>query len=309
VRVVILRALKLGDFLTAVPAYRAIRRAFPRARLILAAPNDFTPLLELMDGAVDEIADVRELGPLPAQTRDAGLAVNLHGAGPESHRTLLNAGARRLMAFRHHAVAESAGGPAYDPHEHEVARWCRLLESADIPADPRELDLRIPPENVPPSVRGATLFHPGAASESRRWPAERWIALARSEVALGRRVVITGGPSEVERARFIASASGIPPSFVFAGRTNVRELAALVAASGRIVCGDTGVAHLATALRRPSVLLFGPTPPALWGPPARPYHRVIWAGSQGDPHAESVDAGLLAIGVEQVVAELAASSG
>lgn len=82
-------------------------------------------------------------------------------------------------------------------------------------------------------------------------------------------------------------------------------LAAVVAAAGRIVCGDTGVAHLATALGTPSVVLFGPTPPLLWGPPAdRPQHVALWSGNTGDPHARVPDAGLLAIGVEEVAAAL-----
>lgn len=85
----------------------------------------------------------------------------------------------------------------------------------------------------------------------------------------------------------------------------VQELAALVAAAGRVVCADTGVAHLATALRRPSVVLFGPVAPALWGPPPdRPRHVALWAGRSGDPHAMRVDAGLLEIGVADVLAAL-----
>ena len=73
-----------------------------------------------------------------------------------------------------------------------------------------------------------------------------------------------------------------------------------------MVCGDTGVAHLATALRTPSVVLFGPTSPALWGPPPdRPWHRPLWAGTSGDPHGERPDPGLLAIDVDQVTEALA----
>jgi ADP-heptose:LPS heptosyltransferase len=78
----------------------------------------------------------------------------------------------------------------------------------------------------------------------------------------------------------------------------------VVAAAARVVCGDTGVAHLATAVGTPSVALFGPTPPALWGPPPGAPQRVLWAGGAGDPHAERPAAGLRRIGVEQVLREL-----
>jgi ADP-heptose:LPS heptosyltransferase len=303
-RVLILRALKLGDFLTGVPAYRALRRAFPNAEIVLAAPREFEPLRELAGNALDRIADARALEPLAPELHGAGVGVNLHGRGPQSHRVLLDAGARTLIAFRHDEIPESANGAPYDPAEHEVARWCRLLQHAGIPADPRELDLAVPPVLVPRRIRGATLIHPGAASEARRWPVERWIEVARAEQRLGRTVIVTGGPGEVDRARRVADAAGIPSTHVYAGRTNLRELAALVAAAGRVVCGDTGVAHLATAYRTPSVVLFGPIPPTSWGPPPRPYHRVLWNGTTGDPHADRVDPGLLAIRPERVIAEL-----
>jgi ADP-heptose:LPS heptosyltransferase len=85
----------------------------------------------------------------------------------------------------------------------------------------------------------------------------------------------------------------------------VLELAAIVAAAGRVVCGDTGIAHLATALGRPSVVLFGPVSPDLWGPPPdRPQHIALWAGRTGDPHGRSVDRGLLDISVDDVAGAL-----
>src|SRR5215207_10980841 len=62
-------------------------------------------------------------------------------------------------------------GPEWHEHEHEVARWCRLLEESGVPADPSRLDLPPPP---PAGPRGATVIHPGAASGARRWPTGRW---------------------------------------------------------------------------------------------------------------------------------------
>jgi ADP-heptose:LPS heptosyltransferase len=304
--VVVLRALGLGDLLTAVPALRALADAFPRHPRLLATPAVLAPLARA-SGAVDEVVPTQGLDePLDPRLGGAGLAVNLHGRGPESSNLLLAAEPRRLVAFAHPAVPASSSGPRWRPDEHEVRRWCRLLEESGIAADPTRLDLELPPGPVPPGVQGATLVHPGAASPARRWPPERFAEVARAELAQGRRVVVTGGPDEAALALQVAERAGLPPGAVHAGQGGVLTIARLVAAADRVVCGDTGIAHLATALRTPSVVLFGPTSPALWGPPPdRPWHRALWAGTSGDPHGHLPDPGLLAIDVDQVIEALA----
>jgi ADP-heptose:LPS heptosyltransferase len=304
--VVVLRALGLGDLLTAVPALRALADAFPRHPRLLATPAALAPLARA-SGAVDEVVPAEGLGePLDRRLHGAGLAVNLHGRGPESHELLLAAEPRRLVAFAHPAVPASSQGPRWRPDEHEVARWCRLLTESGIAADPARLDLELPPGPVPHGAQGATIIHPGAASPARRWPSERFAEVARSETARGRRVIVTGGPDEAELAGDVAARAGLPLGAVHAGQGGVLTIARLVAAADRVVCGDTGIAHLATALRTPSVVLFGPTSPALWGPPPdRPWHRALWAGTSGDPHGRLPDPGLLAIDVDQVTEALA----
>jgi ADP-heptose:LPS heptosyltransferase len=302
---VILRALGLGDLLTAVPALRALARAFPGHRRVLAAPPALAPLADL-SGAVDEVAPAAPLAALGPRLHGAEVGVNLHGSGPQSHRVLLAARPGRLIAFAHREVPGTMGAPEWREDEHEVSRWCRLLEQEGIPADPQRIDLPAPPLPVPERDRGATLVHPGAASPARRWPAERFAAVARAEHAAGREVVVTGGPGESELAAAVVAAAGVPPRAHRAGRTDLLALAATVAAAGRVVCGDTGVAHLATAMGTPSVVLFGPVSPAGWGPPAeRPWHRALWAGGRGDPHGDEPDPGLLEIGVADVLEALA----
>ena len=302
---VVLRALGLGDLLTAVPALRALAAAFPDHRRVLAAPPALEPLA-ILTGAVDEVVDTPPLGPLERGLQGADVAVNLHGRGPQSHRVLLAARPRRLVAFAHPEVPGAMDGPPWAIREHEVRRWCRLLQASGIPADPTRLDLPHPREGVRLGAPGATVVHPGAASPARRWPVDRWAEVARHEIAAGRPVLVTGAAAETALAAGVASGAGLPPESVLAGRTDLLGLADVVATAGRVVCGDTGVAHLATALGTPSVVLFGPVPPSEWGPPPdRPQHVALWAGGAGDPHGVDPDPGLLRITVEEVLAALA----
>ncbi|HEX2118117.1 MAG TPA: glycosyltransferase family 9 protein [Acidimicrobiales bacterium] len=305
-----LRALGLGDFLTGLPALRALAAAYPDHRRVLAAPAAIEPLARL-SGAVDEVLDTAPLALLDPSRREADVAVNLHGRGPESHRVLLAAEPARLIAFAHPDVPESAGGPPWAPAEHEVTRWCRLLQASGIPADTTALDLPTPTIAPPRGTDGATVIHPGAASGARRWPVERWAAVARHQLDAGRHVVLTGSAAERALATEVAERAGLDPAAtVLAGRADLLGLAATVAAAGMVLCGDTGVAHLATAFGTPSVVLFGPVPPSQWGPPAdRPQHVALWAGRTGDPHAAEPDPGLLEITVADVLAALPSRPG
>jgi ADP-heptose:LPS heptosyltransferase len=300
----VLRALGLGDFLTVVPALRALSDAFPVHRRILACPRVLEPLA-LHSGAVDEVLPTEPLGPV--NWRRPAVAVNLHGRGPQSHRRLLETRPGRLIAFRSAKLAETAGLPAWRPDEHEVERWCRLLAESGLPADPSRLELTrsgLPATRCP---RGATIVHPGAQSAARRWPAERWAAVVHAELAAGRQVLVTAGPGESALARRVAELAALAPDAVRDGM-GILELAGLVARAGRVACGDTGVAHLATALGKPSVVLFGPTPPALWGPPPGGRHTVLWKGRASDPFADRPAPGLLAIQPPEVTRALSALS-
>jgi ADP-heptose:LPS heptosyltransferase len=317
-RLLVLRALGLGDLLTAVPALRGVARAFSEHTRVLAAPRALAPLLKLVrldDGrhAVDELLDIRLLAPAALAQASIGHnglagAVNLHGRGPQSHRLLLGARPGWMIAFANPEVPGCGAGPRWREGEHEVTRWCRMLGESGVCCDPAELRIDAPKAPLPPNARGATVIHPGAANGARRWPVRRWAAVAAAERIMGRRVLVTGAPSEAPLATALAEGAGLPREAVLAGRTTVEELAAIVAAAGRVICGDTGVGHLATALDTPSVLLFGPVSPAEWGPPreARSRHRVLWAGARGDPHEDSPDPGLLKITVADVLDSLEA---
>lgn len=296
-RLVMLRALGLGDFLTAVPVYRALARAFPHHYRILAAPLALAPLAALC-GGIDSVVDAQPLSPLDPSLHACALAVNLHGSGPQSHRLLLETEPATLMAFANDDVR--VRGPRFDPDEHEVARWCRMIRAFGIDVDASELDIAVRPHAGRYHAR--VLLHPGAAFEARRWPIARWVALIVALRRDGHEVALTGSPSEFRRCRLIARSAGLPADCVLAGKTTLDDLASIVAGARALICGDTGVAHLATAVGTPSVVLFGPMSPARWGPPRdRMRHRAIWHGHMGDPHAPTVDPGLVEIGVDEVL--------
>jgi ADP-heptose:LPS heptosyltransferase len=308
--VLILRALGLGDFLTAVPAYRGLRQAFPDATITLAAPAALEPLAGLT-GAIDRLMPVNGLGELTAMSEHAvmseppdvavkpDVAVNLHGAGPESIRDLLATGAPRLITHRH-AHYPSIAGPTWCEEMHEVERWTRLLNAGGLPADPAVLQLAKPAQA--PVVTDAVIVHPGASAEARRWPVGRYAEVARGLAADGHLVVITGSARERTRCLAVARSAQLSPECVLAGALNLAGLAAVVAAARLVISGDTGIAHLASAYQTPSVVLFGPTSPRRWGPPADGPFTVIWRGVTGDPHSRWVHPALLEIGSDEVLA-------
>lgn len=296
-RVLVLRQLGLGDLLATVPALRALRSALPGHELLLACPAAVGELLQDA-GLVDGVLASGELEPVPWSGPAPQLGVDLHGNGTASRRLVQALTPSRLVCF---GAEPNIPGPRWRRDEHESHRWCRLVQEA-LGAACQPDDRRLPPPRSAARVADAVVLHVGAASGSRRWPPERFAQVA-SALATAHRVVLTGSAAERPAAEQVAAGAGLPASAVLAGRTSLDELAAVVAAARLVVCGDTGVAHLASAYVRPSVLLFGPVPPAWWGPPPDGPHTVLWHGTAiGDPHGDEPDPALLRVTVAEVLA-------
>lgn len=301
-RLLVLRALGLGDLLAGVPALRALRRAHPGHELVLAAPAELGALAAAT-GAVDRLLPASAPGRAVPRTLDwtgppPDVAVDLHGNGPPSHRLLLGLRPLKLLAFAHPDLP-GTDGPPWFPEEHERERWCRLLRAYGIDADPG--DLLLPRPRVASPAPGAVVLHPGAGAPARRWPVDRYAAVAACLRARGLRVVVTGGPAEGDLVARLAKQAGLPDTDVFGGGLPFERLSALIAGAYAVISGDTGIAHLAVAHGTCSVTLFGPVAPARWGPPPDPRHRALWYGPEGDPHGRRPDPALLRISVEDVV--------
>ncbi|WP_194813512.1 glycosyltransferase family 9 protein [Nocardia sp. XZ_19_385] len=294
----ILRARGLGGLLTALPALRGLRAARPHHRLVLAAPGWLRPIVD-MTGCVDDLHATPILGDLRWNAPPPTSAVNLHGPGPEGIADLDATDPEQLITYRHPDFP-LVRGPAWPDDLHETLRWCKLLESAGIPTDPASIELDPPPEAL--GQRTHVVIHPGASSPARQWPAERFATVASRLQAAGHPILVTGTSTELPLARYVAEHAGLPETSVVAGELTLQQLAATVAGAALVICGDTGVGHLATAFGTPSVLIFGPLSPAQSGPPAgRAAHIALWAGQTGDPYAAEPDPGLLLVSAMEVI--------
>jgi ADP-heptose:LPS heptosyltransferase len=296
----VLRALKLGDLLVAVPALTALRRRWPGHRIVLATSGWLAPIVDLVD-AVDALLPTPGLSrPLDVAAGTVDIAVNLHGRGPESGALLEAVRPVRLIAH----APDAPDGPEWIDGILERERWARLVRSAGAPADAGEVAIRVPDRR--PTVSGAAVVHVGAFYGSRRWPAERFAEVARALVARGEQVVFTAGAEERDRALDVAALAKLSPDTVLAGDLDLPGFAAVIAAARVVVSADTGAAHLASAYGIPSVVLFGPAPPEEWGPPRHGPHLVLTDASlrRGDTFSDEPDPALLAVSADDVLGAL-----
>ncbi len=295
---VVLRALKLGDLLVAVPALKGLRRRFPEHRILYAAPEWLRPLTDLI-APIDALLPTPGLdAPVPIPCGGVDIAANLHGNGADSRLRLRELGARQRIE---HRSPDDSAGPDWQDGVHERERWARLVSAHGAPADP--LDVAIERPEAPAGTAGAAIVHIGAAYASRHWPVDRFAAVARGLESDGTRVLFTGGDQDRARALAAARLADLPDSRVLAGRAGLRELAGLIGHAAVVVSVDTGAAHLASAFGTPSAVIFGPAPPEEWGPPPGPHRVLTDAGRRrGDAFADRPDPALLAVTAAEALA-------
>ncbi|PPF61850.1 glycosyl transferase [Clavibacter michiganensis] len=299
-----LRTLKLGDLLVAVPAIYGLRRAFPDHRLVLAMPGWLEPIIDLVEGVDAHLPTPGLDDPLPIEPKRIDVAVNLHGSGPESRMRVDALAARLSIVHRVDAIDGDGGAdprsPEWQDELSERQRWVRLVGAYGVEADANEVRLLSSTRRT--GVVGAAVLHVGAFYESRRWPVERFAAVARELTRGGHRVVFTGSAAERDRALEVARLAGLGVDSVLAGEIDLAEFAAVIEDAAVVVSADTGAAHLASAYARPSVVLFGPAAPEQWGPPPGP-HIVLTDARvrRGDAFASTPDPAILAVEVDDVL--------
>lgn len=308
-KILLVRLRLIGDVMFTTPLLRALKRAYPQARLTYLVEADAAPVVRHNPHVDEVIVAPRRRGlkrvaddvALAARLRRErfDLALDLHG-GPRAGWLTWASGARERIGYDvkgrrwiYTRVAHRA--PDLRPR-HSVRNQWDLLEAiegwAGGPPDPERDPVEMPLEPAAAARMAARLaaagvapgdelvvLHVSAGNPFRRWPepffAETAAALAARPA---RRVVLSSGPSDRDAAARIAETARARTGagggrIVDLGEFDLQELRALIERSRLFIGGDTGPLHMAAATRTPVVGIYGPTLSARsapWRPRAIP---------------------------------------
>jgi ADP-heptose:LPS heptosyltransferase len=302
-RLFVLRALQLGDMLCAVPALRALRAALPAARITLCGLPWARLFVARFWKYIDDFVEFPGYPGLPEQPIDArrvveflgrmqsepiDLAIQLHGSGAFVNSLLMLCAPRQAAGF--YVPGEYCPDPRwfmpYPEQGTEIERLVRLTEFLGAPAESLDLEFPLIAKDWQDlaSIRDArhlkageyVCIHPGGRWLSRRWQTEKFAALSDHVATTGCQVVITGTAAEQDLAAAVASAM-TAPAINLAGQTSLGAAAALVSGARLVVTNDTGMSHIAAALRVPSVVVVLGSDPNRWSPLDRLRHFPVMA--------------------------------
>ncbi|MBA3823242.1 MAG: glycosyltransferase family 9 protein [Ktedonobacterales bacterium] len=289
----------IGDTLFAQPVIRAVRRRWPTAR-ITALVRSPTPPLAYANPLLDEVIVFDRTPGLPFVARtDITLAQILQrhcdlfiGLATSSNAIALLTGIPRQVWQRLPLFFWLWGTLFYPNYTelHAVELYWKVVQPLGL--FPQEPSDHIPFWEVPATEQMAAqarlaalgiarpstpvvLLHPGAAGYEghKRWPAERFGALARHLLATGTRVIVLGGPQDIPHADEIVRATN-GQAISLAGALGLMESIALITQADCYVGCDSGLTHFAVALDIPTVALYGPSSLAQFGPRPRDPRRV-----------------------------------
>lgn len=267
-----------------------------------------------------------------ARRRQFDLAIQLHGSGLVTNGITRRLGARTMAGFRPVPgvpAAGRAGKPLAGactpgtrrqqeflidwPEGNEVERLLSLITRMGYPAQGTHLEFPLRPIdlscwNALATMHGLTpgnyvCIHPGARMLTRRWPVERFAAVART-LSAHWKIVVTGTADEAPLADALCQAVG-EQAVNLCGRTDLGTMAAVLKHARLLLCNDTGASHIAAAMRTPSVVISCGSDSARWAPLDSTRHRVLADHPNCRPcmHQECPVGHLCAeaIGVENVV--------
>lgn len=299
-KIAIVRALPgLGDFLCAIPALRALRVAFPQAKVTFIGLPNSQGLVTRFEQYIDEFVVLPGYPGLPEQpanlealpeffaqlrSRYFDLAIQMHGSGIVTNPLTLELGATRTIGFF------QTGQPCSDPDsflpfietEHEILRYLRLLEFVGIPASDAAMEFPIEIRDRQEfqalsqlhGLQRYVCIHAGASVPSRCWSSDQFAEIGDHLSQQGWQIVLTGTCAERGLTESIARLIKAP-TINLAGRTSLGTLAALLEGCKLLVCNDTGISHVAAALKVPSVVIFSGSDPQRWSPLDKQRHRSI----------------------------------
>ena len=308
-KLALLRALQLGDLLCAVPALRALRARYPDARMTLVGLPWAREFVERFGRYLDEFVefpgypglaertcDASALSAFFAETRSSeyDLALQMHGSGEVSNEVVARMGARHCAGFyrRGHPCPDPKRFIEWRSREHEVLRLLRLAAHLGAPAHGTALEFPLSDADWHEWAsfgleRGTyAVVHPGAQLASRRWPPERFAEVADAIAGDGLQLVLTGTAREAPIAQAVAGTMR-NPVLDLTGLTSLGGLAALVARARLVVANDTGISHVAAALRTPSVIVASGSDVQRWAPLDRARHPVLYHDTECRPCAHA----------------------
>jgi heptosyltransferase-2 len=286
--ILVVRYSALGDVVLATSILEPLHARFPRARIEWVTDALYAPLLE----GLPEVAQVHRLGrdgpssalgDAPRLRGRFDVAIDLQNkvrsALVARSAAPLRAAFRRRTAARAFLSLFGSDPPLVRAHQ------TRLYAEALAPLgrfDAGPVKVSLSPQAralAADALRGveppAVAIAPGARWATKRWPAERFAAVAEALSADGLRIVLCGGPSDRDAFAAFRAATRVP----IAADLSFLPLDALAAAIARVqllVACDSGPVHLATAVGTPVLALFGPTSTARWGP--QPPGRALSLG-------------------------------
>lgn len=289
-RVIVRSPNPLGDACMAIPAIRALRRAWKSASIVMTCRENLAPMWE-SQRELDAVIPFRK----KANPIAVGIEIRSHGDFdfglllPNSFRSALElrfGGVKNLAGFKRYqrGFLLSIGVREPEPdseNPHHANRYLHLVEQLGVAIDRDEDLFRIPPAPRP-IPRSPGMIHigvcPGAEyGNAKRYPIERYAEaiedLRKRLPNVAFTVSIFGSPAEREIGERLAALLSDPVANR-AGETSVGELVEELKDCHFLATNDTGTMHLAAALGIPTVAIFGSTEPAFTAPIGE-IHRVI----------------------------------